>query len=238
MAEAVKDVPVAAAPELDAGKTTEVEAAASNSGPAPVPDDAKAATPEVAPEAAPEPTSVPAPAPVAAAVVAPTGAPAAAAAEAKEAAVAPADVSKAALSTTDEAKAETTPAEAAPTPLAQLFKVAQSHGHPEVWGVTIADPATHIPSQIILQKFLNANDGDVTRATEQLTKTLDWRKETKPLDLVKKTHDKAAFQGLGYVTTYANEGYTQAEPEGQEVFTWNVYGNVKDMKFTFGDVAK
>lgn len=120
------------------------------------------------------------------------------------------------------------------TPIAQLWKTAQDSGHPEIWGVTLADPESHIPTQIILQKYLNANDGDLVKAKDQLTKTLDWRAKFKPLELVKKTYSKAKFEGLGFVTIYTADGDLATEPEGREVFTWNIYGGVKSIEETFG----
>lgn len=115
--------------------------------------------------------------------------------------------------------------------LQQLSTAARKTGHPEIWGVTLGDPDTHVPSQIIYQKFLNANDGDYDRALEQLTKTLEWRAEHKPLDSLKKAFAKDKFDGLGYVTSYGGD-----TPETKEVFTWNIYGIVKSMDATFGNV--
>ncbi|KAK0625465.1 CRAL-TRIO domain-containing protein [Bombardia bombarda] len=121
------------------------------------------------------------------------------------------------------------------TPIAQLWSAAKAVGHPEVWGVTLADPDTHVPSQIVLQKYLNANDGDLAKAKDQLVKTLEWRAKTKPLDLVKKVYSKAKFEGLGFVTTYRDDA-ASTEPEGKEVFTWNVYGGAKSIDETFGNL--
>ena len=120
------------------------------------------------------------------------------------------------------------------TSIQQLWSSAKSHGHSEIWGVQLADPETHLPSQVVLQKYLNANDGDVTKAREQLIKTLDWRKENKPLDLLQKGYDSHKFDGLGYVTSYGTSDTT--DPESKEVFTWNIYGIVKDMDSTFGNL--
>jgi phosphatidylinositol transfer protein SFH5 len=119
-----------------------------------------------------------------------------------------------------------------PAPIQQLWLIAKAHGHPEIWGVQLADPETHVPSQIVFQKFLNAYDGDLAKSKETLSQTLDWRKESRPLDLLDKGHKKAKFEGLGYVTSYGNE---KGEPEEKEIFTWNIYGAVKDMTVTFGD---
>jgi hypothetical protein len=132
------------------------------------------------------------------------------------------------------------PVEKAPvdekTPITQLWAAAKATGHPEVWGVTLADPETHVPTQIVLQKYLNANDGDLDKAKDQLTKTLEWRAKNKPLELVKKVFSKTKFDGLGYVTKYLQEGST--EPEGKEVFTWNIYGGVKSIDETFGKLEE
>jgi phosphatidylinositol transfer protein SFH5 len=117
------------------------------------------------------------------------------------------------------------------TPIQQLWSLAKSHDHKEVWGVELADPGSHIPSQIVLQKYLNANDGDLTKAKDQLKKTLDWRKETQPLSLLDKAHPLKKFDGMGFVTTYAGG-------DAKEVFTWNIYGIVKDFSNTFGDLKE
>ncbi|GAW11370.1 hypothetical protein ANO14919_007140 [Xylariales sp. No.14919] len=122
------------------------------------------------------------------------------------------------------------------TPLQELWATAQAHEHPEIWGVTLADPSTHVPSQIVLQKYLNANDGDIVKAKDQLTKTLDWRKKTQPLELIKQTFSKEKFGGLGYVTTHTVEGDEADKP--REIFTWNVYGNVKSIDVTFGNLEE
>jgi len=121
------------------------------------------------------------------------------------------------------------------TPIQELWALAKSNGHPEIWGVTLADPETHIPTQIVLQKYLNANDGDVTKAKDQLTKTLEWRAKMKPLELMKKKFPRSKFEGLGYVTTFGPE---DADPENKEVFTWNIYGSVKNMEQTFGNLQE
>ncbi|KAL1870908.1 hypothetical protein VTK73DRAFT_2363 [Phialemonium thermophilum] len=137
------------------------------------------------------------------------------------------------------APAATTTTATAPskTPIAELWELAQAHGHPEIWGVTLADPTTHIPTRIVLQKYLNANDGDLAKAKDQLKKTLEWRAQTRPLELVKKKFNKAKFGGLGYVTSYTEEGGENAAggPK-KDVFTWNIYGGVKSIEETFGNL--
>lgn len=135
--------------------------------------------------------------------------------------------------------AEAAPIDSAPetAPIAQLWALAKANGHPEIWGVTLADPESHIPTRVVLQKYLNANDGDLAKAEDQLTKTLEWRAQTKPLELTKKVFSKVKFDGLGYVTKYLEQGET-AEPEGKEVFTWNIYGGVKSIDETFGNLEE
>ena len=169
---------------------------------------------------------------------APAAAVATAAADAEGGATANGDTAPAKADPTPEPTPETDekPKASATTPIQQLWELAKAHGHPEMWGVQLADPEHDIPTQIILQKFLNAYDGDLAKAKDVLTKSLTWRKETKPLDLLAKAHAKAKFGGLGYVTTYGRA--TAGEPESKEVFTWNIYGGVKDINSTFGDLKE
>jgi hypothetical protein len=202
------------------------------SGTKPVKMSAAAAEQQAAPtaraEVVPNPTSDAANAPDA------TGA-----AAAPEAPGAPATIAEAEAGAEAEAPAPSESKEqptVETTPIAQLWTAAKATGHPEVWGVTLADPEGHVPTRIILQKYLNANDGDVDKAKDQLTKTLEWRAKTKPLELVKKTFSKAKFDGLGHVTKYLQDG--SAEPEGKEVFTWNIYGGVKSIDETFGNLEE
>lgn len=139
----------------------------------------------------------------------------------------------------------TAPVEASPkveekprssSPIAELWSLVKAHGHPEIWGVQLANPESHVPSQIVLQKYLNANDGDLVKAKDQLKKTLDWRKDMRPLELLEKKYAARKFGGLGYVTTYGSQD--AGKPEAKEVFTWNVYGIVKDINGTFGDLKE
>jgi phosphatidylinositol transfer protein SFH5 len=147
-----------------------------------------------------------------------------------EAVKAPAETQSANKTETTAADKPATKAPAA-TPIQQLWAAAQGAGHPEVWGVHLADPESHVPSQIVLQKYLNANDGNIDGAKDQLLKTLEWRAKTKPLELLNKDFSKEKFEGLGWVTSYSAD---KTDPEKNEVFTWNVYGIVKDIGKTFG----
>ncbi|KAL8370029.1 hypothetical protein RB595_000404 [Gaeumannomyces hyphopodioides] len=185
--------------------------------------------------AAPAPTAANGAEPKTAEIVVPvTAAPAAASTTPGPEALKDTEATKAAVpaATSEPETKPTTPA--ASTPLKDLWATAQAHAHSEIWGVTLADPETHVPSQIILQKYLNANDGDLAKAKDQLTKTLDWRAKAKPLELLEKKYNKQKFSGLGYVATYA----TDAGAKAKEVFTWNIYGSVKSMEDTFGKLEE
>lgn len=106
---------------------------------------------------------------------------------------------------------------------AKLVEIMKEVDYDEMWGVKLVTPiSTHIPTQIVLQKFLNANDGDLAKAVDQFKGALKFRKEKKPLELVKKIFSAKKFADLGAVTVYPVNG--SAVPE---VFTWNLYGNVK-----------
>ncbi|KAF9872210.1 cral trio domain protein [Colletotrichum karsti] len=138
---------------------------------------------------------------------------------------------------TDEKPAAATekPAEEkAKTPLISLFEklpgILDAAKHKEMWGVQLTDN-THVPTTVVLQKFLRANDGDVVKAADQLQKALEWRRDTNPGKLLDDVaFDKKKFDELGYVTTHKDS-------EGKEtIITWNIYGAVKDKQATFGNV--
>ncbi|OKL64595.1 hypothetical protein UA08_00363 [Talaromyces atroroseus] len=108
--------------------------------------------------------------------------------------------------------------------------ILEKSGHPEMWGVTLKD-SDDIPTVNVLIKFLRANEGNVKLAEEQLTKALEWRKQINPLELAKSAEFSAKkFGGLGYITSYVDPTF------GETVFTWNLYGSVKDLSDTFGDL--
>lgn len=99
-----------------------------------------------------------------------------------------------------------------------------------MWGVQLSDD-THVPTTVVLQKFLRANDDDVSKAADQLQKALIWRRDTNPGKLLDEvSFDAKKFGDLGYVTTHK-------DAQGKEmIITWNIYGAVKDKKATFGNV--
>ena len=130
---------------------------------------------------------------------------------------------------------ETKPSFLAKNPaLGKLFdrlpSILEKAGHSEMWGVTLKD-ASDPPTANVVIKFLRANEGDTKLAEEQLSKALEWRKKMDPLTLADKARfNRTKFGGLGYVTTYDQPN------AGEGVFTWNIYGAVKDINGTFGDV--
>ncbi|KAF5615359.1 SFH5-phospholipid transporter [Fusarium sp. NRRL 52700] len=103
--------------------------------------------------------------------------------------------------------------------------------HKEMWGVQLTN-IDHVPTKVVLQKFLRANNDEPVAAEKQLTQALEWRKKMNPTALVTQTFDKSKFGDLGYVTVHKGEN-------GKEtIITWNIYGAVKDNKATFGNVEE
>ncbi|EWC47656.1 hypothetical protein DRE_03276 [Drechslerella stenobrocha 248] len=113
----------------------------------------------------------------------------------------------------------------------RLPEILTAGEHSEVFGV----PLVHNPTEpafstlLVLQKYLRANEGNVEKAADQLIATLQWRKQMQPVELMAAEHERAAFEGLGYV---------QVLTSNSEVVTWNIYGGVTDYKKTFGDLDK
>ncbi len=123
------------------------------------------------------------------------------------------------------------------TPLSQFFielpSIIQEADHKEMWGVELRD-ALHVPTTIVLEKFLRANAKDVTKAKAQLLEALKWRKKLNPMHLLSSMEfDQTKFGGLGYVTVYP-----QTKEHGREIVTWNIYGAVKNNTETFGNVEE
>ncbi|KAL7961737.1 CRAL-TRIO domain-containing protein [Trichoderma compactum] len=122
------------------------------------------------------------------------------------------------------------------TPLAEftarLADIIKESAHSEMWGVELSSDASHAPTQVILQKFLRANNGDLAAAERQLAAALAWREEWQPTKLVSEAFNKDKFGGLGFVTNHKDEAGNNT------VITWNIYGSVKDNKATFGDVTE
>ncbi|KAJ5775589.1 uncharacterized protein N7511_000600 [Penicillium nucicola] len=110
----------------------------------------------------------------------------------------------------------------------RLPTILTSIGHDEMWGVQLKDSAD-VPTVNVLIKFLRANEGNVQAAEDQLRKALQWRKDVNPLALAESGNYSASkYGGLGYLSTYEKDGRPL-------VFTWNIYGAVKDVNATFAD---
>lgn len=117
---------------------------------------------------------------------------------------------------------------------ALLPGITKDADHTEMWGVELKADANHVPTSIVLEKFLRANKQDMSKAKTQLIDALNWRRETQPAKLLAETEfDNEKFGNLGYVTVH-EPCLKYSSPK--EVITWNVYGAVKDKKKTFGDV--
>jgi hypothetical protein len=121
----------------------------------------------------------------------------------------------------------------------KLASIIAEAGYNEMWGIRLQEHFAHVPTTIILQKFVRANianadkeGGVVGAAAEQLTRALAWRREMLPrhkLDL--DSFDLNKFNGLGYLTKH--ETLNGPRPI---IITWNLYGSVPDKKATFGNV--
>ncbi|KAL1409466.1 Non-classical phosphatidylinositol transfer protein (PITP) [Vanrija albida] len=184
----------------------------------------------------------PTPATAEATTAAPAPAPGAATEAAADEQAKPATAEVPAVPTSDAAEPADEPA-AAPswpvtpdTPLAALFTrlpaILEAAGHTQIWGVTLSPAApAAFSTLLVLQKYLRSTADDVDAAAAALEKTLAWRKGF-GLDAGAEPRAYGPdFDGLGYVTSVGT-------PAGREVVTWNVYGAVKDLGVTFGDLDR
>ncbi|WVF67791.1 phosphatidylinositol transfer protein SFH5 [Kwoniella sp. CBS 6097] len=117
---------------------------------------------------------------------------------------------------------------------AKLLEILKEADHSQIWGVTLsAETPPKFSTLLILQKYLRSVSNDVGQAATALTKTLRWRKDF-DLDGAGEKVEKEFgpdFEGLGYVTSVKHDGQ-------DEIVTWNVYGAVKSLKDTFGDLDR
>lgn len=122
--------------------------------------------------------------------------------------------------TTNEESASDVKTEAAAKPSAidtfveRLPAVLQEADYSECWGVSLQAEKSHGPTRMVLHKWLNSASGDLDLAVKNLTESLKWRKEFKPLECIDEAHDPK-FNGLGYVTKNQINGK-------EAVFTWSV----------------
>ncbi|WVQ80595.1 phosphatidylinositol transfer protein SFH5 [Cryptococcus sp. DSM 104549] len=118
----------------------------------------------------------------------------------------------------------------------RLDTIIASSSHPHIWGVTLSSASPPAFSTLlVLQKFLRSVGNDVDKAAEALGKTLEWRKGW-GLDKPDTKGEEFGedFEGLGYVTGLKGTGVDGKD----EVVTWNVYGAVKNLHKTFGDLDR
>jgi phosphatidylinositol transfer protein SFH5 len=113
-----------------------------------------------------------------------------------------------------------------------LKSILDDAGYSEIYGIQL-DRSGEFHSKLILQKFLRANANDIEAAKKQLLATLKWRKEFQPLKCVNQVHSQAKFEGLGYVVMLDG---IPGSANKNDVVTFNIYGAVKDPKFTFEDI--
>jgi hypothetical protein len=85
---------------------------------------------------------------------------------------------------------------------ARLPSIVAKAGHGELWHVKLRDLG-HIPTSIVLHKFLNANRNDPNKAEEHMINALTWRKENRPLSVMEnQSFDRRRFGQMGYVTMH------------------------------------
>lgn len=117
--------------------------------------------------------------------------------------------------------------------LAELFdhlpEMMAETQHNEIWGVELKGN-THAPTANVLMKFLRANNRDVKAAMRQMRIVLAWRRSMNPRALKERMFSNKKYAGLGYCTSY------HTSDNRNPVFTWTVYGNVRDTDLTFGDL--
>lgn len=217
--------PEAATPAKAPEEVAPVEAKAEESTPDAAPAEPTPAKPEEdAPEVAPA-------APPKDDVTAPTES-APQAPPKDDAAAAPIDT-KAAPTAAAEAAAKPAPVKPLTKLFAELDAIKKEADYGEMWGVELSNEE-HVPSSIVLEKFLRANNKDVAKAKAQLIAALKWRKQIQPAKILEETEfDSAKYGGLGYVTVYP-----KTDNHEKEILTWNIYGAVKDIKTTFGNVEE
>ncbi|OIW30643.1 hypothetical protein CONLIGDRAFT_713235 [Coniochaeta ligniaria NRRL 30616] len=109
-------------------------------------------------------------------------------------------------------------------------KVMQELDYNEMWGVhLVGDNRNHIPTRLILAKFLQANSGETFEALIQLRAALMWRKKTTPRKHMTTIFDAKMFAGLGYIHDFQSiDGravavFTMFGHANKELLT-NIYG--------------
>jgi hypothetical protein len=100
-------------------------------------------------------------------------------------------------------------------------KMMSELNHHEMWGVQLVGTDTkHLPTRLVLAKFLQANAGDKFEAMRQFRKALIWRKKSNPRQLMKRVFDSKRFAGIGYIQE-------QQGVDGKVVVVFAFYGHMK-----------
>ncbi|KAM0280131.1 hypothetical protein ACHAQH_004203 [Verticillium albo-atrum] len=84
---------------------------------------------------------------------------------------------------------------------------------------------------IVLKKFLRAADDNVDMALEHFSQALKWRKQNDPSGKLTRLFDPKKFGDIGFVTRHRTD-----EGGGRVVMMWNLYGVIRDVDATFGDI--
>ncbi|KAH3685536.1 hypothetical protein WICPIJ_003493 [Wickerhamomyces pijperi] len=100
----------------------------------------------------------------------------------------------------------------------------------ELWGYQLTSTGQFYQDDItncLIFKFLKANEFDLTKTQDQLTNTLKWRKQFKPLKAAYlETHDPK-FKDIGVITYYEDL---------PEIITWNLYGQTSSSSASPGEL--
>ncbi|KAB5547010.1 hypothetical protein GE09DRAFT_1190868 [Coniochaeta sp. 2T2.1] len=93
-------------------------------------------------------------------------------------------------------------------------------GHHEMWGIPLVDDnIKHLPTRLVLAKYLQASNNDTEEAIKRLRSTMIWRKQTKPRELMTKVYSHETFAGLGFVHNHEDD-------EGRVVAAYTLFGEV------------
>jgi len=92
--------------------------------------------------------------------------------------------------------------------------------HHEVWGINLVDDnIKHLPTRLVLAKFLQASNNDTEEALKRLRSTMIWRKRTKPRELMTHVYCHEKFAGIGFVHNHEDD-------EGRVVAAFTIFGDI------------
>ncbi|KAH3670272.1 hypothetical protein WICMUC_004925 [Wickerhamomyces mucosus] len=103
-----------------------------------------------------------------------------------------------------------------------LPKILKDADYDELYGHQLTEDGEFFIKDVrdsLIFKFLIANNFDVPATETQLTNTLKWRKEFKPLEAAFLEKHDSKFDNIGVLTYY---------DELKEIITWNLYGETDD----------